>query len=99
MQEFGIDIAGVVEPAHGLVPSAQELGQMVDLIKREKIRVVFSEETFPQPLLKVLTDEGGARVYIISHIASGQYTPDKFEVEMQKNVDSMVQALVTDPRQ
>ncbi len=97
MQEFGIDIAGVVEPAHGLVPSAQELGQMVDLIKREKIRVVFSEETFPQPLLKVLADDGGARVYIISHIASGQYTPDKFEVEMQKNVDSMVQALVTDP--
>ena len=99
MQEFGIDIAGVVEPAHGLVPSAQELGQMVDLIKREKIRVVFSEETFPQPLLNVLRDEGGARVYIISHIASGAYTPDKFEVEMQKNIDAMVQALVTDPRQ
>jgi zinc transport system substrate-binding protein len=96
MQEFGIDIAGVVEPAHGLVPSAQELGTMVDLLKREKIRVVFSEETFPEPLLKVLRDEGGAHVYIISHIASGQYTADKFEVEMQKNVDSMVQALVTD---
>ena len=97
MQEFGIDIAGVVEPAHGLIPSAQELGTMVDLLKRDKIRVVFSEESFPEPLLKVLRDEGGARVYLISHIASGQYTADKFELEMQKNVDSMVQALVTDP--
>jgi zinc transport system substrate-binding protein len=97
MQEFGIEIAGVVEPAHGLVPSAKELGTMVDLLDREKIRVVFSEETFPEPLLKVLRDEGHARVYIISHIASGQYTADKFETEMQKNVDSMVAALVTDP--
>jgi len=97
MQEFGIDIAGVVEPAHGLIPSAKELGDMVDLIKREKISVVFSEESFPEPLLKVLRDEGHARVYLISHIASGAYTPDKFEVEMQKNVDSMVKALVTDP--
>ena len=70
---------------------------MVDLLKREKIRVVFSEESFPEPLLKVLRDEGHARVYLISHIASGAYTPDKFEVEMQKNVDAMVQALVTDP--
>jgi zinc transport system substrate-binding protein len=96
MQEFGIDIAGVVEPAHGLVPSAQELGTMVDLLKREKIPVVFSEETFPEPLLKVLRDEGGARVYIISHIASGPYSADKFETEMQKNVDAMVQALVID---
>ena len=98
MQEFGIDIAGVVEPAHGLVPSAKELGDMVALLKRENIQVVFSEETFPDPLLKVLRDEGHARVYIISHIASGAFTADKFEVEMQKNVDSMVKALVTDPR-
>jgi len=98
MQEFGIDIVGVVEPAHGLIPSAKELGDMVDLIKREKIQVVFSEESFPEPLLKVLRDEGHARVYLITHIASGAYTPDKFQVEMQKNVDSMVKALVTDPQ-
>jgi zinc transport system substrate-binding protein len=98
MQEFGIDIAGVVEPAHGLVPSAKELGDMVSLLKREKTRVVFAEESFPEPLLKVLRDEGQARAYILSHIASGTYTPEKFEVEMQKNVDTMVKALVTDPR-
>jgi zinc transport system substrate-binding protein len=96
MQEFGIEIVGVVEPAHGLVPSAQELGSMVDLLKREKVRVVFSEESFPEPLLNVLREEGGAHVYIISHIASGPYTADKFEVQMQHNVDAMVQALVTD---
>ena len=96
MQEFGIDIAGVVEPAHGLIPSAGELGAMVDLLQREKIRVVFSEQSFPEPLLRVLREEGGARVYQISHIASGAYTADKFEVEMQKNVNAMVKALVTD---
>jgi len=96
MQEFGIEIAGVVEPAHGLVPSAGELQAMVDLIKKEQIRVVFSEESFPEPLLNVLKEQSGARVYIISHIASGEYTADKFEKEMQKNVDSMVQALVKD---
>ncbi len=96
MQEFGIEIAGVVEPAHGLAPSAGELQEMVDLIRKEKVEVVFSEESFPQPLLEVLKEQGGARVYVISHIASGEYTPDKFETEMQKNVDAMVQALITD---
>lgn len=97
MQEFGIDVAGVVEPAHGLVPSAKELGAMVDLLKREHLTVVFSEETFPPALQEVLRDAGGARVYVISHIASGPYTADKFEVEMQQNADTMVQALVTAP--
>jgi len=92
-QEFGIEVAGVVEPAHGLVPSAAELGEVVDLVKREKIQVVLSEETFPQKLLQVLRDATGVRVYIITHIASGEYTADKFEKEMAKNADTLVAAL------
>jgi len=98
LQEFGLEVAGVVQPAHGLTPSATELEAMVKLLKREKIRVVFSEESFPPALLKVLMDEAGVKVYIISHIASGAYTPDKFEKEMQKNADTMIRALVKDVR-
>jgi zinc transport system substrate-binding protein len=97
MQEFGLEIAGVVQPAHGLTPSAAELRDMVKLLQREKIRVVFTEETFPPALLKVLQDEAGVKVYVITHIASGAYTADKFEREMQRNVDTMVRALVTEP--
>ena len=96
MQEFGIEIVGVVEPAHGLVPSAAELERMVDLIKHERIRVVFSEENFPEPLLNVLRESTGARIYIISHIARGVYAADEFEREMQHNVDVMIRALVKD---
>jgi zinc transport system substrate-binding protein len=96
LQEFGLEVAGVVQPAHGLTPSAGELRDMVALLKREKIRVVFSEETFPPPLLKVLREEAGVRVYTISHIASGPFSADKFEREMQRNVDTMIRALVTE---
>lgn len=96
MQEFGLEIGGVVQPAHGLTPSAAELRDMVNLLQREKIRVVFSEETFPPPLLKVLRDEAGVKVYTISHIASGPYTADRFEREMQTNVETMIRALVTE---
>jgi zinc transport system substrate-binding protein len=96
LQEFGLEVAGVVQPAHGLTPSAGELRDMVALLKRENIRVVFSEETFPLPLLKVLREEAGVRVYTISHIAAGPFSADKFEREMQRNVDTMIRALVTE---
>ena len=95
-QEFGVEVAGVVEPSHGLVPSAAELGEMVDLLKREKIKVVLSEESFPDKLLQVLRGTG-AKVFIITHIASGEYTADKFEKEMAKNADTLVAALTTPP--
>jgi zinc transport system substrate-binding protein len=47
-------------------------------------------------MLKVLKDEGGVKVYTITHIASGDYTADKFEREMQRNAETMVRALVTE---
>ena len=94
LQEFGLEVGGVVQPSHGLTPSAGELRDMVALLKREKISVVFSEATFPEPLLRVLRDEAGVSVFIISHIASGPFTADKFEREMQQNADTMIRALV-----
>src|SRR5262245_20407821 len=41
LQEFGLEVAGVVQPAHGLTPSAAELRDMVRMLQREKIRVGF----------------------------------------------------------
>ena len=94
LQEFGLEVAGVVQPSHGLVPSAAELRDMVALLNRERITVVFTEATFPEPLLKVLRDEARVNVYVISHIASGAFTADKFEREMQQNAETMIRALV-----
>ena len=41
----------------------------------------------------MLRDATGVRVYIITHIASGAYTADKFEKEMARNADTLVAAL------
>lgn len=98
LQEFGIELAGVVQPAHGLTPSAKELGAMIALMKKEKVQVVFTEEDFPEKMLATLRDATGAKVYIISHLAAGTYAPDEFEIGMTKNADTMIQALVTDAK-
>ncbi|MEO6771517.1 MAG: zinc ABC transporter substrate-binding protein [Kofleriaceae bacterium] len=97
LQEFGIELAGVVQPAHGLTPSAKELGDMIALMKKQHIKVVFTEEDFPEKLLATLRDATGAKVYIISHVAVGTYSPTEFETVMSKNADTLVKALVTDP--
>jgi len=97
LQEFGIELAGVVQPSHGLVPSAKELGDMIELIKSKGVTVVLSEEDFPDKLLQALRDATKAKVYIISHVATGAYTAEKFDVEMKANAEALVKALVTDP--
>ncbi len=93
LQEFGIELVGVVEPAHGLVPSATELRAVVELLKRENARVVFTEERFPAPLLAVLRESAECEIHVLSHVATGDYTDDKFEREMGENVDTLIRAL------
>ncbi|MEW5741212.1 MAG: zinc ABC transporter substrate-binding protein [Myxococcota bacterium] len=92
LQELGVGLAAVVEPAHGLVPSAAELGQVVDLVKKEKVRLVLSEASFPRAMTEVLA-QSGARVVVVSHIATGAFTAERFEVEMAANVDALVTGL------
>lgn len=94
LQEFAIELAGVVQPAHGLVPSAKELGDMIALMKKEKVTVVFTEEDFPEQLLATLRDATHAKVHVISHVATGPYTPEKFEAEMKSNALALSAALV-----
>lgn len=98
LQEFGIELAGVVQPAHGLVPSAKELGEMIALMKKEKVTVVLTEEDFPEKLLGTLREATGAKVYVISHVATGEYTAARFETDMAKNAETLLQALVTDAK-
>jgi zinc transport system substrate-binding protein len=97
LQEFGIELAGVVQPAHGLTPSAKELADMIALVKAQHISIVLSEQDFPGKLLATLTDATGAKVYIISHVAVGDYSATEFETAMAANAATLVRALVTDP--
>jgi zinc transport system substrate-binding protein len=98
LQEFGIDIVGVIEPAHGVEPSARELAQTIEAIKETRVRVIFSELTFSEKLVEVIRKETGVRVYTFDHMSKGEFTPDRFEKAMKANVETLVRALVTDAK-
>ena len=68
---------------------------MVGCSSARRSRSSSARRPFRRRSSRCCSDEAGAKVYIISHIASGPYTADKFEREMQNNVDTMVRALVT----
>lgn len=92
LQELGLELAGVIEPAHGLLPSAAEFNDIVTLVQKERVTVVLAEEAFPPGFKQVLV-QAGAKVTQISHISVGAYTPDRFEKDMQLNVDALASAL------
>jgi zinc transport system substrate-binding protein len=92
LQELGLELVDVVQPAHGLTPSAGELAGVLKRLDAEPVKVVLSEEQFPAALTAELVAHG-ARVVVVSHIATGAFTAARFETEMQANIDALVSAL------
>lgn len=93
LREFGLEVSAVVEPAHGMEPSASQLKAMVERMRAQDIRVLFAEQDNPGGFVRTLVRETGVQVYPLTHISHGPYTADKFERDMRHNLDAVVRAI------
>lgn len=93
MQEFGLEITAVIEPRHGVEPTARQLAQTIDAIKAAGVNVLFGEKYFAGKLADTIQSETGVKMFSFSHISDGDYTPELFEDEMRYNLESLKSAI------
>jgi zinc transport system substrate-binding protein len=93
LQEFGFAVEDVIEPAHGVEPSASQLKDMIERIRKARVTVVFSEADFPSPFIATVKSETGVTVKSLSHLSQGDYTADFFETHMRDNLDTLLSAV------
>ncbi|MFK3774279.1 metal ABC transporter substrate-binding protein [Pseudomonas sp. NPDC089406] len=93
VRDFGLEVTAVVEPAHGIEPSPAQLKKTIDQLKALDVKVIFSEMDFPSAYVETIQRESGVRIYPLTHISYGEYTKEKYEVEMKRNLDTVVQAI------
>jgi zinc transport system substrate-binding protein len=93
LQELGLQVTAVIEPRHGVEPTARQLADTIDRIKAAKVNVLFAEKYFASKLSDTIRQATGVRMYSISHISSGAYTPERFVEEMRENLDTLAQAI------
>ncbi|MGD9738019.1 MAG: metal ABC transporter solute-binding protein, Zn/Mn family [Bauldia sp.] len=92
-QEFGLEVAAVIEPRHGVEPTAAQLAQTIEDIRAANVNILFAELYYAGELAETINRETGVRVYPLSHISSGPYTAEKYEVEMQQNIETVLRAI------
>ena len=93
LQEFGVDVAAVIEPAHGVEPSASQLQETIEKIQQSGIDVLFYELNMPNRYVDTIEKATGVKLYRFSHMTHGQYEADKVEIEMQQNLVTLVEAM------
>jgi zinc transport system substrate-binding protein len=93
LQELGLQVTAVIEPRHGVEPTARQLADTIDRINAANVNVLFAEKYFASKLSDTIRDATGVKMYSISHISNGPYTPEKFVEEMRENLNTLATAI------
>ena len=93
MQEFGLFVSAVIEPRHGVAPTARQLANTIEAIKKANVKVLFAEKNFSLDLAKPIEAATGVKVFALSHITGNTYSADEFEVAMSENLETLAEAV------
>jgi zinc transport system substrate-binding protein len=93
LQELGLQVTAVIEPRHGVEPTARQLAETIDRIEAANVNVLFAEKYFASKLSDTIREATGVKMYSISHISSGEYAPTKFVEEMRENLTTLATAI------
>lgn len=93
LQELGLQVTAVIEPRHGVEPTARQLADTIDRINAADVNVLFAEKYFASKLSETIKDATGVEMYSISHISSGEYRAGMFVDEMRENLDTLARAI------
>lgn len=93
MQEFGLQVVAVIEPRHGVEPTARQLADTIDKIQAADVNVLFAEKYFASRLADTIQDATGVEMYSFSHMSAGEYSADLFLNEMRANLETLASAM------
>ncbi|MBM6550962.1 metal ABC transporter solute-binding protein, Zn/Mn family [Marinomonas ostreistagni] len=93
LQEFGLTVSAVIEPAHGVSPTASQLEETIQTIRQQNIDVLFTELNMENHYVDMIEQETGIKVYYFSHMTHGEYSADQVEREMGNNLKKLAEAL------
>ena len=92
-QEFKLNVVAVVEREPGSEPSAAELADTIELVRKSKVKALFIEPQYPPGAAQIIANDTGAKVYTLDPAVTGPNTPDAYLDIMKKNLATLSEAL------
>lgn len=89
---FDLQIVGEIQTQSGSEPSPRRLQALIDHIKRDHIRVIVSEPQLNQRLPRLLAQETGARVVVLTPMPGGVPGTETYLDMLRYNVLQLVDA-------
>jgi zinc/manganese transport system substrate-binding protein len=90
---FKLEIAGQVEPKPGIPPSPTHTLDIINLIEREKIRVILVEPYFDLKTPRFIADKSGAKVLVFYPSVGGTKEIGDYFSIFDRDLDAFVAAM------
>ncbi len=92
-RRFGFQIVDYVERVPGKEPSAKHITYLVDLIRKEHIKVICCEPQLSSDIPQTLAKETGAEVIILTPLLNGTKGTDTYLKMIKYNASKLIEAL------
>ncbi len=92
-KEFGLNIAGVINHEPENNPSAKELTDIIEIIKKSGIKALFAEPQYQNVAAQIISRETGAKIYMLDPAVTGGKSKDSYLNIMEKNLETLKEAL------
>jgi len=92
-REFNLNIVAVIEREPGSEPSAAELADTIETVKKSKIKALFAEPQYPAKAAETISHETGAKVFTLDPAVTGPMEPDAYLKTMEANMKTLEEAL------
>ncbi len=94
-QEFNLNIVSVIEREPGTEPSAGELAQLIEDIKKTGVKVLFAEPQYSTKAAESIANQTGAELYYLDPVVTGPKDAEKdsYERTMEENLRVLKEAL------
>ncbi len=92
-KEFGLNIVSVINHDPENEPSAKELKETIDSIKKTDTRALFVEPQYSSGSAEIISKETNAKIYTLDPAATGENSKDAYINTMKKNLEVLKTAL------
>lgn len=92
-KRFGLNVVGYVEPRPGIPPSPQHLVELIKMMRRENVKLIFVEPYFDLKTPNSVARETGAKVVVLLPSVGGEKGVDDYFKLFDYDVNLMAQAL------
>jgi ABC-type Zn uptake system ZnuABC Zn-binding protein ZnuA len=92
-EEFGLEILDYVEPKPGLPASPKHTKQLIELINRQKVKIILKEPYYPKRPVKRLMKQTEATVVELVNFPGGRKNARTYLQNLEANISELIQAL------